>query len=60
MVLHHITKGTRLIIVATTFFYTQALCKGNLNIIDVFAIPNILKDHVGKTNSKDTLNHLFT
>ena len=60
MVLHHITKGTRLIIVATTLFYTQAFRKGNLDIIDVFTVPNILKDHVGKTNSKDTLNHLFT
>ena len=59
MVLHHITKGARLIIVATAFFNTQAFRKGNLHIINVLTVPNILKDHVGKTNSKDTLNHLF-
>ncbi len=31
-----------------------------IRFANMFPIPNIFKDHIGKTNGKNTLNHLFT
>ncbi|CAG5147692.1 Uncharacterised protein [Streptococcus pneumoniae] len=60
MVLDHVTEGTGLVIVATTFFYTQALRKGNLNIVDKILVPNVFKNQVCKANCKDALDHFLT
>ena len=59
MVLHHITEGTGLIIVATSFFNSQLFSKGNLYIVNIITIPDIFKKKIGKANGKNTLNHFF-
>ena len=59
MVLHHITEGTGLIIVATAFFNSQLFSKGNLNIINVLAVPDIFKQQISKADCKNLLNHFL-
>ena len=58
MVLYHIFKCTRLIIVTTSVLNTNRFSKGNLDIIDKFFVPNMFKQDISKTNSENILNHL--
>ena len=59
MVLHHITEGTGLIIVATALFNAQLFSKGNLHIINVLAVPDIFKQQISKADGKNLLNHFL-
>ena len=60
MVLHHISKGPRVIIVATAFFNPQAFSKSNLDIVNKILVPKVIKNKISKTNGKDILDHFFS
>ena len=60
MVLHHISKGPRVIIVATAFFNPQAFSKSNLDIVNKISVPKVIKNKISKTNGKDILDHFFS
>src|SRR3954464_2833491 len=60
MILHHITQRTSLLIISTTVFNTNIFGSGNLNVINVVAVPNRFKKRIGKTKRKNILNGFFS
>ena len=59
MILHHVPKGPRVIIVTTAFFNPQAFSKGNLDIVNKVSVPEVVKNEIAETDSKDVLDHFF-
>ena len=59
MVLNHILKGTRVIIVTTPILNPDGFCKADLNIVNEISVPNMFKNDIGKADSKNILDHFL-
>src|SRR4051812_30317377 len=59
MVLDHIAKRARFLVIPSATLHTNRLCSGNLNETDVAAIPKGLEYAVPKAEGQDVLNGLF-
>ena len=60
MILHHIAQSTGLIVEAPTTLDAHILYCGNLNSLDVIAIPQWLEDPISEAQSHDVLHSLLT
>src|SRR5215813_5392779 len=59
MVLHDIAQRSGLLIERAAPLNTDALCRSDLNVIDIIAIPDRLKDSVCKAEDQDILYGLL-
>ena len=59
MIRDHIPQGTRRVVIAAALLDAQAFGDGDLDVINVIAIPDRLKDAVAKTKYQNILNRLF-
>ena len=59
MVLDHVADGSRLIIIAGSTFHTKRFARGNLHVINVTGIPELLEDRIRKAHNHDVLRGLF-
>ncbi|MNP67919.1 hypothetical protein D3C76_1638080 [compost metagenome] len=48
-----------MIVIASTFFNTDGFAQRNLNIGNMFIVPQRLKEGVGKPNDFNILHHFF-
>ncbi len=60
MILKHIPDSTRLLIIASTMFYSHCFRNGNLNMINKSPIPNRLINRIGKAEEKNILYGLLS
>src|SRR5215831_11724690 len=56
MILDHVTQGSSLLIVASTGANAFVLSHRNLDMIDVFLIPQRFEDGIGKTHNQEILD----
>ena len=59
MVLDHVADGARLIIIAGSTFHTQRFASGNLHVVDIARVPQLLEDRVRKAHNHNVLRGLF-
>ena len=59
-VLHNIPNNAEIVKVSTTSFSTNGFLKCNLDVINVFAIPDLAEEDVGKSHRHHIFNHFFT
>ena len=61
MVLHHITQRSGFFIITTTStFHPQIFRAGYLDVADVFAVPQRLKNRIGETQHHQVLRGFFS
>ncbi|MNC71854.1 hypothetical protein D3C75_1228180 [compost metagenome] len=60
MVLSHITQRTRVVIISSALFHTNRLTECNLDIRNVFVIPEWLKKGIAEANDFNILHHFLT
>ncbi|MBA7679572.1 hypothetical protein ES703_87871 [subsurface metagenome] len=60
MILKYIAKSARFIIIARPVFDTDCFSYRDLYIVDVIAVPNRLKNCIGKPEHQDILNGFLT
>src|SRR4030081_3784225 len=59
MVLHYVTKSSSRFVKRAAAFDSDVLCRGDLDMVDVVAVPHILEDAVRETEYQDVLHRLF-
>ena len=59
MVRHHIPQRTCVFIVAAPVLDPQTLGNGDLNVVDILAVPYRLKNAVGESQYQDILDRLL-
>ena len=59
MVLNHVAKHARGIVVTASPFHADRFGIGDLNVIDIAAVPDRLEDAVGKAKHQKVLNRLL-
>ena len=59
MIRHHVAERTCSFIKAATMLDADGFRGGDLDVVDVIAIPQRLDDVVGKTEDHDVLHSLF-
>ena len=59
MALEHIAQGAGLVVIAGAMLDAQRLGDGNLNVVDVIAVPERLENDVGEAEHQDVLDGLF-
>ena len=59
MVLHDIANDTEFIKVPTAAFGAERLLEGDLNIVNVIAIPGSAEEFVAESQDKQVLDHLL-
>ena len=59
MTLNHVANRAGLFIAGPTAFDADCFGIGDLNVIDIFAVPDGLEDAVGKTKDQKVLHRLF-
>jgi hypothetical protein len=57
--LHHIADCPRLVIIAAAVTHTQAFGHGDLDMVDIVAVPDRFKDAIGKAKDQNILHGLF-
>ena len=60
MIGHHIAQRTCCLVEPATLLYTDGLANGDLDVIDVAAIPQRFKNSVGEAERHHILDGLFT
>ena len=60
MVLHHVSDDAGLVIVSTSISHRQRLGHGDLNTVDIIAVPDWLEYRVGEPKYQQILNRLFS
>ncbi len=60
VVLNHVTKGTRVVVVTGTLFDTQLFTQRYLDVVDVTVVPERFDDRVTEAQCLDVLNHFLT
>ncbi len=59
MVLHHVAKRARRVVVAGAAFDAQGLGDGDLHVIDVTGVPQRLEQSIGEAQRHQILHGLF-
>jgi hypothetical protein len=59
VILNHVADHTGALVVGATALDANGLRVGDLNVIDVLAIPDGLKDAIGKSKDHQVLNRLL-
>ena len=59
MVLEHVAQGAGLVVVVGPVLDAERLGDGDLNVVDVIAVPDRLEDRVGEAEDHDVLDGLF-
>ena len=59
MVLDHVADGARLIVIAGSTFDTKRFARGDLHVVDVTRIPQLLEDRIRKAHHHDVLRGLL-
>ncbi len=59
MVLHHIAQRAGMLIERPAAFNADALRRRDLHVVDVVAVPDVLKDAVGEAEDEDVLHRLL-
>ena len=59
VVRHHVTQRAGGVIVAATSFNADGLSHRDLNVIDMIAIPDWLKETIAKAEYQNVLHSLF-
>jgi hypothetical protein len=59
VVLHHVPQGAGGFVVTGPLLHPHGLCRGDLHVFDVIAVPDRLEDRVGKAQHKNVLNRFL-
>ena len=59
MIWHHVAQCPGSLVVAASAFHTDGLRRGDLNVVDVAAIPDGLEDSVAEAKNHQVLHRLF-
>ena len=59
MVLHHVAQRAGLLVERPAPLHAQRFRRGNLHVVDVIAVPDRLKDSVGKAEDQNVLHRLL-
>jgi len=59
-VLHNITDDTKLVKVTTSALGTEWLLEGDLDVVNVVAVPGGAEELVAEAEDEDVLDHLLT
>ena len=59
MILEHVAQDTRLVVIPTSTPNLDFFGYGDLDVIDVIAIPNRLEDRISETQHQDVLDGFF-
>ncbi|MPN10880.1 hypothetical protein SDC9_158177 [bioreactor metagenome] len=59
MILHHIAQSAIVVVVSTAFLHAHSFGEGDLNIVDVFVVPQRFENHIRESDSRDVLHHFF-
>ena len=59
VVLHHVADGARLVIIAAARADAEAFGHGDLDVVDIVAVPDRLEDAVAKAEDEDVLHRLL-
>ena len=59
VVLHHVADGARLVVIAAAAADAEAFGDGDLDVVDIIAVPDRLEDAVAKAEDQDVLHRLF-
>ncbi len=60
MVLHHVAQRAAFIVIAAACTDAERLAHGDLNVIDVFIIPDRFEDRVGESHHHQVLDGFLT
>ena len=58
--MHHIAQSAIVVVISAAFFHADSLGEGDLDIVDVLVVPQRFENHIGETDRRDVLHHLFT
>ncbi len=59
VILHHVAQRTSLLVERSSAFDAQCFRRGDLHVVDVIAVPDGLKNSVGKAEDQNVLHGLF-
>src|SRR6202012_6017377 len=60
MVLYHVAQRSGLFVITAPTLYAHGLGGGDLDVLDIVAVPDRLEKGIGEAQGKDILNRLLT
>ena len=60
MIRKHVAQRARGFVVTAAFFHTYGFRRGDLDVIDVIAVPDRLENAIGKAEGQNVLNRFFS
>jgi len=59
MILYHVAQRPRTLVVARTIFNAELFARGNLDVVNVTLIPEMLEERICEAQDHDILSRFF-